>query len=304
MANAQLIRAERQVRQTTNIDTIAAIIANDGTSPYSTTKGRIWVQIRQGASYLPRIEVENFLGGNPSAGVSVRLGYRNKKYGVVDVDNEAVRASGGNPDTTRLPANEANYTNAATIPILKAVPQSPPSTSLVVLPIWLERPTGLSQYAGEVVSLSSEISALSSGEQQLVGLFLTPADAVEKVTATAFSTTDPFTTSHIDECYAGRTPGAILIGFWKISNGQTDINSNSELLDARQFINTAPAILYSTLDISNPPTDAELDAEFGTPATVGAGFMAIINDNNGDAAEYLVHGNGTSWWYVALTKAV
>jgi hypothetical protein len=59
----------------------------------------------------------------------------------------------------------------------------------------------------------------------------------------------------------------------------------------------------STADVSNPPTDAELDSEFGTPATVGAGFIAIVDDNGADTNDYLVVSNGTSWWYATLTKA-
>lgn len=62
-------------------------------------------------------------------------------------------------------------------------------------------------------------------------------------------------------------------------------------------------VKVSTANVTNPPTDAELDAAFGTPATVGTGFIALVNDNNADANDYLVLSNGTSWWYVALTKA-
>lgn len=57
-------------------------------------------------------------------------------------------------------------------------------------------------------------------------------------------------------------------------------------------------------DVSNPPTDAELDSAFGTPATVGSGFTAFVDDNNADTAVYFVFTNGTSWWYTAMTKAV
>jgi hypothetical protein len=62
-------------------------------------------------------------------------------------------------------------------------------------------------------------------------------------------------------------------------------------------------IRTSTANTSNPPTDAQLDAAFGTPATVGAGFLALLDDNGGNANVYLVLSNGTSWWYVGLTKA-
>ena len=57
-------------------------------------------------------------------------------------------------------------------------------------------------------------------------------------------------------------------------------------------------------NISNPPTDAELDAIFGTPDTVGAGFTTLIDDAGAGSAEYLVWSDGTYWWYAAGTKAV
>jgi len=62
--------------------------------------------------------------------------------------------------------------------------------------------------------------------------------------------------------------------------------------------------LHSTADVSNPPTDAELDAEFGTPATVGAGFIATIDDNGADANFYMVWSTGASWVIHTGTKAV
>lgn len=59
-----------------------------------------------------------------------------------------------------------------------------------------------------------------------------------------------------------------------------------------------------TTNTSNPPTDAQLDAAFGTPAVVGAGFIAILDDNGAHANEYLVWSDGTSWFYATGTKAV
>ena len=63
-------------------------------------------------------------------------------------------------------------------------------------------------------------------------------------------------------------------------------------------------IKVSTANTSNPPTDAELDSALGTPATVGAGYLALLDDNGGGANVYLVASDGSNWWHVALTKAV
>lgn len=56
-------------------------------------------------------------------------------------------------------------------------------------------------------------------------------------------------------------------------------------------------------NFSNPPTDAELDSAFGTPATVGAGWRKSINDNNGGANFYEVQSDGTNWWITTWTMA-
>jgi hypothetical protein len=58
-----------------------------------------------------------------------------------------------------------------------------------------------------------------------------------------------------------------------------------------------------TTDVSNPPTDAELDAAIGDAATAafGAGYMAIVDDAGGHANEYIVFSDGTKWWQVTAT---
>lgn len=59
-----------------------------------------------------------------------------------------------------------------------------------------------------------------------------------------------------------------------------------------------------TTDVSNPPTDAEIDSIFGTPATVGAGFTAYIDDAGAGSNFYQVTSDGTNWWIFTGTKAV
>lgn len=61
---------------------------------------------------------------------------------------------------------------------------------------------------------------------------------------------------------------------------------------------------YSTDNVSNPPTDAEIDTAFGTPASVGTPFVGIIDDGGADTIMWLVASNGTSWWYTSLTKGL
>lgn len=60
---------------------------------------------------------------------------------------------------------------------------------------------------------------------------------------------------------------------------------------------------YSTANTANPPTDAELDSAFGAPATLGSGFIGILNDNGANTNEYICWTDGTTWFYVAGTLA-
>lgn len=60
----------------------------------------------------------------------------------------------------------------------------------------------------------------------------------------------------------------------------------------------------SNTDVSNPPLDAELDAAFGTPATVGAGWTTYIDDAGLGANFYRVASDGTNWWIFTGTKAL
>jgi len=52
----------------------------------------------------------------------------------------------------------------------------------------------------------------------------------------------------------------------------------------------------SVANVSNPPTDAELDAAFGTPATVGEGFIGLVDDNDAGTTWYIVWTDSNSNW--------
>lgn len=59
----------------------------------------------------------------------------------------------------------------------------------------------------------------------------------------------------------------------------------------------------STDNVSNPPTEAQIITAFGTAATVGSGFIGIIDDTAGHTNEYLCWSDGTKWFYVTGTLA-
>lgn len=52
------------------------------------------------------------------------------------------------------------------------------------------------------------------------------------------------------------------------------------------------------------PTAAELTTSFGTPASVGAGFVGVVKDADADTNCFVVVSNGTSYYYLKFTKAV
>lgn len=69
---------------------------------------------------------------------------------------------------------------------------------------------------------------------------------------------------------------------------------------------TGASFTRATDDVSSPPTDAELDAAFGTPPTVGPGFIGILDDNDGGTVCYICWTTGTDgeWFYEEGTKAI
>lgn len=52
------------------------------------------------------------------------------------------------------------------------------------------------------------------------------------------------------------------------------------------------------------PTAAELTTSFGTPASVGTGFVGIVKDADADTNCFVVVSNGTSYFYLKFTKAL
>jgi hypothetical protein len=51
------------------------------------------------------------------------------------------------------------------------------------------------------------------------------------------------------------------------------------------------------------PTAAELNTAFGTAASLGSGFIGILDDNNAETRVWLCVVIGSSWFFEALTKA-
>ena len=65
-----------------------------------------------------------------------------------------------------------------------------------------------------------------------------------------------------------------------------------------------PRTQYSIANVLDPPLDGNLDADFGTPATLGPGFIGVVNDNNADTDIWLCVTTATKWYYIQLTEAL
>lgn len=63
-------------------------------------------------------------------------------------------------------------------------------------------------------------------------------------------------------------------------------------------------IVISTDNVTNPPTDAELDTAFGDAATLYNGFVGLVDDNGAGTVVWLCCIVNNAWWYEQLTKAV
>lgn len=110
---------------------------------------------------------------------------------------------------------------------------------------------------------------------------------------------------YFDAPTVGGTGNAVIANNLAFS-GNWFINYNGSLASTIGGIVAFPdgvKLKVSTANVSNPPTDADLISVFGAAATVGAGFMAIVDDNNGHANEYLIWSDGTKYWQITATAA-
>lgn len=62
-------------------------------------------------------------------------------------------------------------------------------------------------------------------------------------------------------------------------------------------------IQQSVANVSTHPTAAELTAIFGSPTTLGRGFVGSVDDNSGDTAVYVCITSDASWYWTLCTKS-
>jgi len=72
--------------------------------------------------------------------------------------------------------------------------------------------------------------------------------------------------------------------------------------DKQQFLAGLQTVVAVDNVHDTTPTSAQCITAFGTAASVGVGFVGIINDAAGDVNNYLVFSNGTSYYFLKFTK--
>lgn len=85
---------------------------------------------------------------------------------------------------------------------------------------------------------------------------------------------------------------------------QTAGNSNDTLLSTASGASGDGVVAdFSSINVNSPPTYAQITSAFGTPASVGGGFIGVIDDAGFHTAVWLCVSDGALNWHVeALTK--
>lgn len=154
-------------------------------------------------------------------------------------------------------------------------------------------------YAGGTLDLASNRPA-TSGQYAWVQVYVDPAtNALAAETGSEYG----LKTFLTPDARAGIDIGdGIPVDAVILQNGQTAAPVESDFALSRTLLH-GRGHNYSDDNVTNPPTDAELDTAFGEPADVGAGFVGVLDDAGAGANVWLVASDGANWWYVAMTQA-
>lgn len=269
----------------------------------------IWYYDNQGAAVAPVDMGMNLVALNSAAmeGQRVRLGfppYAPEILHVIGFDSgESIAAFGG-----VTPEEQLSAAVAAPSQPLRIAAQNPADAS-----VWVQSGAYLAGgnwnwFSGGAIDVSAQIAALTSGQHQM-GLVclsgLTGALVVVTNTAVTGSSKNEFDASTLSAMLipANYLPLGAVYLFYGQNEVREDTTRNDFYREIETRVGKVEGLPISTINVSNPPTDAELDAAFGTPAQVGAGFVSLVDDNGAGTAGYVVWSDGANWWYTGGTKA-
>lgn len=94
--------------------------------------------------------------------------------------------------------------------------------------------------------------------------------------------------TNIDLILGGKGTGGIVL------NTGSKLNASTAGLNTKQAVNN----VHDTA-----PTNAELTTSFGTPASLGRGFIGTVDDADGNLINYICWTSDASWYYLKGTKA-
>lgn len=210
-----------------------------------------------------------YLRGTVSATTDVLLCWFNNDTTTGNYHTQSVRAGNGSATIGENPSSVSATIAGATAPSDE----------------WTEIEFTIYDYAGaKYKHIEIRASAMGASADITAGTMFTVWKSTAAITRIMFRTDN-----HATDLFATGSR----MQLWGITEMDvvTDTTGGSGVLEV------------STANISTPPTAAELDTAFGTPATVGTGFHAAVNDNAAGTAVYLVMSDGSNWWHVAMTKA-
>ena len=89
----------------------------------------------------------------------------------------------------------------------------------------------------------------------------------------------------------------------------SDSPGHDEVLQERSSHDANPRFNWLKLtiesaDVSDPPTIAELNAIFGSPALLGEGGHCFLSDSSSGGKMLLILSDGSSYYYRAITEVV
>lgn len=270
------------------------IVAVNGTS-YGQL-GYAWVEVQVGPGRFDKpVQILN-PKGIYDVGAYVKIGLTEDDEAVIlETDARLEIARGSDPANSNV-NKQREYVDKSLITEFACIPIG--STEVAVGPGFL--PDGR-YFAGAVTTtLDTAINALASGEHQLACVYVLRNATLETRLSTAKSALDPLNAADLAACHAAVTPGALPIRGIELSDGLTAITNDELKWDLRHIV--APLQAYSDANVTTP-TDAELDSAYGTPADVGPGFSAVLDDNGAGISSWWVWSTGTNWFFAAGTLA-
>jgi hypothetical protein len=244
-------------------------------------------------------------------GINVQL-ERDKKgrLRICEPDTDNTDASGGSVTVLQQQTLTPRITQD-NIETLGVVPTSPPSL-YVTIKSWYVRVRGIWYFfPGKMENLTGSLPA--AGNMCYAMLFVkNDYLTTEVLTSTPRLVSDvPLDLADIQECEDASSTGSTAVCVMKLLSTTTAFDEayfkdKDNYKPLQQVINTAElgTMPVSIENISNPPTDAELDTAFGTPAQVGAVFVGIVDDAGAHSYEVLAWSDGAKWFYAIGTEAI